>query len=147
MTRITIPRETPYVVRLLNCQILSNPKPVFEFRHPKKNLNESNERYISLTFECGQDCTVHGFAGFFESVLYDDITMSIHPEHHSPDLISWFPLVFPLDKPIQVSGSERITVHLWRCTASREVWYEWAVTQPSCSKLHNAAGRAYKIGL
>ena len=36
----------------------------------------NNERYVSLTFEVCEASVLHGFAGYFDSVLYDDLTMS-----------------------------------------------------------------------
>ena len=35
-----------------------------------------NERYISLRFPTRMAATLHGFAGYFETVLYDEITLS-----------------------------------------------------------------------
>ena len=31
-----------------------------------------------------------GFAGYFEAVLYGDITVSTHPARHTPDMLSWW---------------------------------------------------------
>jgi len=57
---------------------------------------------------------MHGFAGFFEAKLYKDIAISkflclfeknnyliifilgIEPNTHSKNLISWFPMFFPI---------------------------------------------------
>jgi type II protein arginine methyltransferase len=41
---------------------------------------------------------MHGLAGYFESILYGDIGLSIHPHRKdqvSKDMLSWFPLFFP----------------------------------------------------
>ena len=41
---------------------------------------------------------LHGFAGYFEAVLYENVGLSIHPERKdvvSKDMLSWFPLFFP----------------------------------------------------
>ena len=35
-----------------------------------------NERYISLRFPVRMSATLHGFAGYFDTILYDDITLS-----------------------------------------------------------------------
>jgi hypothetical protein len=39
---------------------------------------------------------VHGLAGFFDSVLYKDVHISINPATFSTGMFSWFPLFFPL---------------------------------------------------
>ena len=56
----------------------------------------NNNRYKQLRFEADQDCTVHGLGGYFESVLYKDVMISIHPRSHSPGMFSWFPIFFPI---------------------------------------------------
>ncbi|KAJ3595240.1 hypothetical protein NHX12_005083 [Muraenolepis orangiensis] len=50
-------------------------------------------------------------------------------------------------QPIRLSRTDDVTVHFWRCNNGKKVWYEWAVTEPSCSAIHNPAGRSYTIGL
>ncbi len=46
-------------------------------------------------------------------------------------------------------GGTTITLHMWRVVSpsSNRVWYEWAVTDPRVSHIHNAGGRAQWIGL
>lgn len=50
-------------------------------------------------------------------------------------------------QPISVTKGEDVTVRFWRCNNGKKVWYEWAVTEPACSAIHNPAGRSYTIGL
>uniref|UniRef100_A0A8C7YCI7 Protein arginine N-methyltransferase 5 n=1 Tax=Oryzias sinensis TaxID=183150 RepID=A0A8C7YCI7_9TELE len=137
--------ETPYVVRLHNFHELADPKPCFTFTHPKKDMN--NNRYQCLRFSVGCNSVLHGFAGYFETTLYKDVTLSIKPETHSPGMFSWFPILFPLKQPISIARDDEIAVRFWRCNNGKKVWYEWAVTEPTCSAIHNPAGRSYTIGL
>uniref|UniRef100_A0A8C5H4G8 Protein arginine N-methyltransferase 5 n=1 Tax=Gouania willdenowi TaxID=441366 RepID=A0A8C5H4G8_GOUWI len=137
--------ETPYVVRLHNFHELSEPQPCFTFTHPTTDMN--NNRYQCLRFPVECNSVLHGFAGYFETTLYKDVTLSIKPETHSPGMFSWFPILFPLKQPISISRNDNITVRFWRCNNGKKVWYEWAVTEPSCSAIHNPAGRSYTIGL
>lgn len=70
--------------------------------------NEHNARYCHLTFVCRTRGVIHGLAGYFESVLYkpqradkeqEPIEISIVPDQidrKSKDMISWFPIFFPL---------------------------------------------------
>ncbi|CAH8526815.1 unnamed protein product [Heterobilharzia americana] len=145
--RVGFSMETPYVVRLRNCQILASPQVAFVFEHPKKDLTESNAREVCCKFDIPQDSVIHGIAGYFEAVLYKDITLSIHPERHSPQMVSWFPLVFPFEHPIHIHSGSRVTLYMWRLVSSRCVWYEWVLTEPRPTKIHNSAGHAYKIAL
>jgi len=93
----------------------------------------------------------------------------ITPKTHSPGLFSWFPMFFPLKvifknkikskfgkyleinieflkNPIDVKKGDTITVHFWRHVTPRQVHYEWCVTSPSISSIHNPNGRTYWIG-
>uniref|UniRef100_A0A665X1S5 Protein arginine N-methyltransferase 5 n=1 Tax=Echeneis naucrates TaxID=173247 RepID=A0A665X1S5_ECHNA len=137
--------ETPYVVRLHNFHQLADPKPCFTFTHPTTDMN--NNRYQCLRFSVGCNSVLHGFAGYFETTLYKDVTLSIKPDTHSPGMFSWFPILFPLKQPIPIARDDDVTVRFWRCNNGKKVWYEWAVTEPSCSAIHNPAGRSYTIGL
>ncbi|KAM9427168.1 protein arginine N-methyltransferase 5 isoform 1-T1 [Salvelinus alpinus] len=139
--------ETPYVVRLHNFHQLAEPKACFTFVHPTTDMN--NNRYQCLRFSVGCNTVLHGFAGYFETTLYGDVTLSqgIKPETHSPGMFSWFPILFPLKQPIPVTRDDDVVVRFWRCNNGKKVWYEWAVTEPSCSAIHNPAGRSYTIGL
>uniref|UniRef100_A0A671KKI6 Protein arginine N-methyltransferase 5 n=1 Tax=Sinocyclocheilus anshuiensis TaxID=1608454 RepID=A0A671KKI6_9TELE len=137
--------ETPYVVRLHNFHQLADPKPCFTFVHPTTDMN--NNRYQCLRFFIGCNSVLHGFAGYFEATLYKDVTLSIKPETHSPGMFSWFPILFPLKQPIPLSCGDNVSVRFWRCNNGKKVWYEWAVTEPICSAIHNPSGRSYTIGL
>ena len=44
----------------------------------------------------------HGFAGYFDAKLYNDVHLSIHPPTHTPNMFSWFPIYFPLREPFYV---------------------------------------------
>lgn len=60
--------------------------------------NSHNTRSASLTFAIPHAGILHGFAGYFEAVLYGNIGLSIHPDRMhliSKDMLSWFPCFFP----------------------------------------------------
>jgi len=69
-------------------------------------INSHNERHCHLTFVCRTRGVIHGLAGYFESVLYSPqrpgrqpVEISILPDQidrKSKDMISWFPIFFPL---------------------------------------------------
>lgn len=67
--------------------------------------NEHNARFSKLTFTCTNRGVCHGLAGYFETVLYESkeqgkkIELSTNPvtmDEKSKDMISWFPIFFPL---------------------------------------------------
>ncbi|XP_078064299.1 protein arginine N-methyltransferase 5-like, partial [Mustelus asterias] len=138
--------EMPYVVRLHNFHQLASPQPCFTFQHPNKGLSDNN-RYQTLDFKMNLNTVLHGFAGYFETILYKKVTLSIRPENHSPGMYSWFPILFPLKQPISVKAGDSVCARFWRCANAKKVWYEWAVTAPECSAIHNPTGRSYTIGL
>ncbi|KAM0419034.1 hypothetical protein ACHAPT_012085 [Fusarium lateritium] len=101
--------------------------------------NDHNSRYCHLTFVCRTRGVTHGLAGYFESTLYesqipenkgDKIEISTHPERidrKSKDMISWFPIFFPLKKPLYFPADTELEVSMWRQTDDTKVWYEWLV--------------------
>lgn len=75
--------------------------------------NNHNIRSAVLNFYIPHAVTLHGFGGYFETVLYGDISLSIHPDtkdSKSPNMLSWFPLFFPL-KVNGISLLRRTTAH------------------------------------
>ena len=132
------------------CCILGEPQPVFTFHHPNRDVSIDNDRSITLTFErkaTDGSGIIHGFVGYFESVLYKDVTLNTHPPTHTPNMFSWFPIFFPLKDPLYVPAGQPITVHMWRRGTAHKVWYEWALSQPTVTSLHNPGGRSYWVGL
>ncbi|XP_047327783.1 protein arginine N-methyltransferase 1.5 [Impatiens glandulifera] len=141
--------ETAYVVKLHRVARLAPTKPVFTFDHPNISTNKSNQRYIKLRFEIPPDtgsALVHGLAGYFDAVLYKDVHLGIEPSTATPNMFSWFPIFFPLRQPVLVAPGSPFEVHFWR-RCSTKVWYEWCVTSPTSSAVHNSSGRSYWVGL
>jgi len=102
--------------------------------------NEHNARTRTLHFPIPDRGVCHGLAGYFETVLYRSsssnsqpaavVELSTNPvtmEAKSKDMISWFPIFFPLKTPVPVGGGEEMEVTMWRQTDDRKVWYEWVV--------------------
>lgn len=52
-----------------------------------------------------------------------------------------------LQEPVYCRDGETIEARMWRCVGPSKVWYEWAVTSPTVSAIHNPTGRSYYIGL
>ncbi|KAK2746344.1 methyltransferase protein [Myotisia sp. PD_48] len=115
-------------------------KTAWSFSHPNPNIchgstasnpsNSHNTRQTSLTFPCREGGTCHGLGGYFESVLYGDVELSINPltmDCKSRDMISWFPIYFPLKNPLYVPENSELVVTMFRQTDDRKVWYEWMV--------------------
>ncbi|GAU28199.1 hypothetical protein TSUD_313580 [Trifolium subterraneum] len=137
--------ETAYVVKIHNAARLAPCQSVFTFTHPKSVDSESpvdsesNQRYKKLHFTIPNDtgsAMVHGFAGYFDAVLYKDVHLGIEPSTATPNMFSWFSIFFPLRTPIYLKPGSTL-----------EVWYEWCVTSPSESPIHNSNGRSYWVGL
>lgn len=139
--------ECPYVVRLQNVNYLDEPRDVFTFVHPNYEEPINNERYVQLEFNVDKASMIHGVAGFFDMVLYKDVTLSILANTHSPGMFSWFPAFFPIENPIYCPAGEKVCLHFWRKVAKTKVWYEWCFTSPQATAIHNPGGRSYWIGL
>ncbi|RYP83871.1 hypothetical protein DL769_001293 [Monosporascus sp. CRB-8-3] len=98
--------------------------------------NAHNARPCRLPFVCRTRGVVHGLAGYFESVLYESadgerrVELSTLPDNigrKSRDMISWFPIFFPLKQPLYVPPDTELEVSMWRQTDDSKVWYEWMV--------------------
>jgi len=138
--------ETAYVVQFHQAFYpASDIKPCFTFSHPNWEL-QSNARYTELEFVCEVDTLVHGFAGYFDCELNEDLHVSINPDTYSEGMFSWFPIYFPLRVPVMVRRGEKLKSHWWRCHNDKKVWYEWTITEPTPQPVHNPGGRSYYIG-
>ncbi|KAI9828139.1 MAG: methyltransferase protein [Thelocarpon impressellum] len=92
--------------------------------------NEHNARAVHLRFPCPSRGACNGLAGYFETVLWGDVELSTRPDRmqgKSADMISWFPIYFPLKAPLYFPDSSELHVSIWRQTDDRKVWYEWMV--------------------
>ncbi|KAL1303432.1 hypothetical protein AAFC00_006821 [Neodothiora populina] len=99
--------------------------------------NEHNARFSKSTFTCTNRGVCHGLGGYFETVLYESkaqggkkIELSTNPvtmDQKSKDMISWFPIFFPLKTPMYFPDKAEVEVSMWRQTDDRKVWYEWIV--------------------
>jgi type II protein arginine methyltransferase len=65
--------------------------------------NEHNYRECTISFPIQEQGVCHGLGGYFETVLYSGsegpVELSTNPvtmEQKSKDMISWFPIFFPL---------------------------------------------------
>ncbi len=138
--------ERSYGVMLIRARLLASLQPCFRFEHPTKTPGE-NARHTVLRFEAEQAGPLHGFIGFFEAELYGDIRISIHPQTETPGMGGWAPIYFPLRSRVQVKAGETIEAHIWRRVGRGRVWYEWAVTQPMVTPIHNPMGRSDSMGM
>lgn len=104
--------------------------------------NEHNARYSRTKYVCRDRGVVNGIAGYFETVLYDGrrteggkevgniVELSTRPDtidKKSKDMISWFPIYFPLQNPLYIPDDAEVEISIWRQTDDRKVWYEWLV--------------------
>ncbi|XP_073223970.1 protein arginine N-methyltransferase 1.5-like isoform X3 [Cicer arietinum] len=134
--------ETAYMAKMHNVARLAPSQPLFTFTHPKSSNKESNNRYRNLQFVIPESAVVHGFAGYFDATLYKDVHLGTEPTKATPGVITWDDHYFPLREPICVHRGSTLEVNFWRCCDYTKVWYEWCVTSPSPSLVHNCNARA-----
>ncbi|KAF2239011.1 arginine N-methyltransferas-like protein [Viridothelium virens] len=105
--------------------------------------NDHNARSTTLRFACQKRGICHGLGGYFETVLYKGqstektdnesskkVELSTNPvtmEEKSKEMISWFPIFFPLKDPLYIPDDSELDVSIWRLTDDRRVWYDWMV--------------------
>lgn len=128
--------QTPYVVMLNSIDFLSPGQfgQAWTFNHPcmipTDGSNFHNTRKAKHTFTVPHQGIMHGIAGYFESTLFGDVQLSTRPDSNdgkSKDMLSWFPIWFPLSSPLYIAEGSEIDVSMWRLTDDKRVWYEWTV--------------------
>ena len=140
--------QTPFVAKLHRFTPLAAPQAVFTFSHPNSSKDINNNRQRHLQFEgYSQAAVCHGFAGYFDSKLYGDVHLSILPSTHTPGMFSWFPIYFPIQQPVYLAAQQGLDMCIWRCGGNYRVWYEWCVSRPQTSMIHNVNGKVYFVGL
>ncbi|KAL0687219.1 hypothetical protein Bca4012_086896 [Brassica carinata] len=126
--------ETAYVVKLHSVAKLAPSQSVC-LSLPSAKAN--NQRYKKLHFNLPSDAgsaLVHGFAGYFDSVLYKDVHLGTEPTTATPNMFSWSWIssqsFFLLRKPVEVHPDSPLEVHFWRCCGSSKVLFvaAWTVT-------------------
>jgi protein arginine N-methyltransferase 5 len=83
--------------------------------------NEHNNRFAIHNFKCKKRGTCHGLAGYFETVLYTGsdgkkVELSTNPvtmDEKSKDMISWFPIFFPVK--VCCTSSSQYACQMWKC--------------------------------
>ena len=158
--------ETPFVVKLHAHCLLAEPQPLHSFWHKRGDLPQESDRCHG---DCGGDgsgmlladnertkrcvfarpdgvrATCHGLAGYFDCVLYGDVSLCTLPdERHTPNMGSWFPLYIPLREGFAVGSGEDVEASVWRRVGGGKVWYEWSVNG---GVIHNVGARSSWVGL
>ena len=100
------PNPTPSTTAKPSLPItVPNVLPVWSFSHgPMERLpasadNTHNTRQARLSFNLRDQAVCHGLAGYFEATLYSGVALSTNPltmDEKSPEMMSWFPIFFPL---------------------------------------------------
>ncbi|KAJ1835016.1 hypothetical protein LPJ63_001484 [Coemansia sp. RSA 2711] len=147
--------ETPYVVNMHAAHVLADAQPLWSFCHDGSAAaqrvtwasNAHNQRASSAMFSASCASMVHGLAAFFDAELYPGVVLSICPDTHTAEMHSWFPMYFPIKRPLTVAAGSGISVHMWRRTGGTKTWYEWSVDAGGDSSgIHNINGHEYWIG-
>lgn len=148
--------EYAYVVHIRNAYFIDKPKKVFTFEHRRGDLHRppstrDNNRKKRLTFRSKIPAICHGFVGYFDCCLYGDIRLSIVPSTQNSDMYSWFPIYFPVQTPFDINDghddNDQIEIQITRNVNDLHVWYEWTISRPIQSRIHNLNGKHYSISL
>lgn len=147
----TDPFQTPYTCQLEFHQCPSEPKKVFSFFHPLESGSVPNSMSKELIFPIKEECLIDGLGGYFEANLCQEISLSILPKNHTPNMASWFPLFFPLIEPLRARKGQTIHLHFKRENDGEKVWYSWkassSASDDSPAKWHNERGEHFCMKL
>ena len=95
MKKIKSSYDIPYVLLFHRAYFpIESISEIFNFKHPLENHKCFNkEKSVDFIFE--DNVVINGLAGYFDSVLYSSVKMSIIPKEQSENMNSWFPIFFP----------------------------------------------------
>lgn len=132
----------PYLCLLDKYYKLTNPCPVFTFKHPNRGTSFSKSYTCKCEHNTYSDLKVNGFQGHFIAELSDDILIGNEPDTVENYCDSWYPMVFPIKK---VNWCDMILYFIHRCQDTEAVWYEWGIVTHEYSLTYNDKGKDYKI--
>lgn len=147
--RPVVPREpfvsnfqTPFLVNPLNVYRIAKPKKLFDFTYNADIVAGGYTMFKTIQYEATTDAVIHGFLGHFEAVLYKEIVFNVAETFEHGQTNQFY---FPLSEPICVTAGDLIEAHFWRCASPQHVWYEWSVTKPKATFVHNSSGNSFFI--
>lgn len=125
---------------------------LFSFKHQCSY----NDRRVRITadarikrpeFVIDRDAVVTGFAGYFQVVMYKDVTMMNRNMFNSQN-VGCIPMTyFPLKSPQTLSANEKLKTVFWLHTDAdkRKCYYEWHTTHPFATPLNNLKGDSFTL--
>jgi len=145
-SKYTDPFKKQFVANFHRFQLFAKPEEFITFNHPNGGGSESFNRFKTLTWNSLQEGSIHGFAGYFKSILYGPVEIDILPRRRSDPntMVSWYPFFIPLKKPEEVKVNDPIELTIWRKNCDGHVWYEWKTKEQD---VHNRNGHSYKMSL
>lgn len=121
--------------------------PAFTFAHQApfdETTHESEASCHAVFTDLDAGCMIDGLIGYFESRLYDHVSISTVPARASPGMFSWFPMYFPLRRPVTVAADGTLEADMRRRRDGERIWYEWRVAK---ADWQNENGDAYSLHL
>ncbi|XP_055309339.1 protein arginine N-methyltransferase 5-like isoform X2 [Sitodiplosis mosellana] len=115
-----------------------------------------NDRSIRVTtdsrtkrseFVLDREAVVTGFAGYFQAVMYKDVTLNNRTMFNNHN-IGCIPMAyFPLKCPQTLSAQEKLKTAFWlHINADKqECWYEWHTMAPIPTSFQNLKGDSYTL--
>jgi len=149
--------ERPYLVAAHRAMQLSTAQPCFEFQLPARTEATrttasaltalESDRTQCMQFGIAEATQLHGFIGYFEARLFNDVVLSTVPESYSHGLLSWFSSYLPLRKTLVLQSESILQMQIWRRYEDGKMWYEWTVLSPQVVPIHNPNGRSFSVAM
>lgn len=130
----------------------STAQELFTFKY-QCSYNARSIRVVADTrtkrpeFTIDRDCVVTGFGGYFQAIMYKDVTLNNRTmfNNHNRDCVPM--AYFPLRSPQSLSAQEKLKTVFWLHTDTdkEESWYEWHTTAPILTSFQNLKGDSYTL--
>ena len=144
--------NSPYIILLQRAFYpIEKIEKCFTFKHYLNEISNNFNQKKSISFIFDKDTFITGFVGYFDTILYKDIKLSICPNNeYTQKLFSWFPIYFPSYLQIPIKKNDILTINISRINDGKKVWYEWNFDNNNDllgynSKIHNFNGEGYSI--
>jgi len=111
--------KTPYATIIKEEEALSPPVPLKHF-----NFYQVDEAIVdeTVSFVISRYGTLHGWGGWFEVQLSENVKISTSPA--SPDT-HWQNIFFPTVIPMRVSPGDVVKLHIWAETREMAMVWKW----------------------
>lgn len=149
MEKYSIRAQTMSILYTRNVFECATGQELFTFNHEHRNGARilTDKKMKRLQFTMDSDCNVTGFGAYHQSNLYKDVSLNNYNMLNVKNENCIPMAYFPLKNPQLLTGQQKLEITFWLNgdAVGQRHWYEWQITSPLISCVHNVAGAVYSL--